>query len=225
MERVCDAAESGGDSICVCHPSTPSSSLSGVEREHGLLGALQLGIAAYLLWWLRRQQRKAVSAETVGSSLLVLPVYARFLRFEAWQCVVWGVFFFWSSYYDVTRQVPRGVIVLTQVARYVASFTWALCGEGVFIFLCLDSAGIDSLHTAVPLTRTRTRTLTLALALAQALALALTRCASPRRGPARSSAGAAFSGSRGPGARRRPMTAGCCRRCGWAHGCATGCAS
>ena len=59
MERVCDAAESGGDSICVCHPSTPSSSLSGVEREHGLLGALQLGIAAYLLWWLRRQQRKA----------------------------------------------------------------------------------------------------------------------------------------------------------------------
>ena len=151
MERVCDAAESGGDSICVCHPSTPSSSLSGVEREHGLLGALQLGIAAYLLWWLRRQQRKAVSAETAGSSLLVLPVYARFLKFEAWQCVVWGIFFFWSSYYDVSRQVPRGVIVLTQVARYVTSFTWALCGEGVFLFLCLDSAGIESLHTAVRL--------------------------------------------------------------------------
>ena len=118
MERVCDAAESGGDSICVCHPSTPSSSLSGVEREHAVLGALQLAIAAYLLWWLRRQQRKAVSAETAGSSLLVLPVYARFLRFEAWQCVVWGAFFFWSSYYDVVRLVPRGVIVFTQVARY-----------------------------------------------------------------------------------------------------------
>ena len=92
-----------------------------------------------------------MSAETAGSSLLVLPVYARFLKFEAWQCVVWGVFFFWSSYYDVSRQVPRGVIVLTQVARYVASFTWALCGEGVFLFLCLDSAGIESLHTAVRL--------------------------------------------------------------------------
>ena len=56
MERVCDAAESGGDSICVCHPSTPSSSLSGVEREHGVLGALQLAIAAYLLWWLRQHR-------------------------------------------------------------------------------------------------------------------------------------------------------------------------
>ena len=30
-------------------------------------------------------------------------------------------------YYDVSHQVPRGVIVFTQVARYVASFTWALC--------------------------------------------------------------------------------------------------
>ena len=47
-----------------------------------------------------------MSAETAGSSLLVLPVYARFLTFEAWQCVVWGVFFFWSSYYDVSHQVP-----------------------------------------------------------------------------------------------------------------------
>ena len=46
-----------------------------------------------------------MSAETAGSSLLVLPVYARFLTFEAWQCVVWGVFFFWSSYYDVSHQV------------------------------------------------------------------------------------------------------------------------
>ena len=45
-----------------------------------------------------------MSAETAGSSLLVLPVYARFLTFEAWQCVVWGVFFFWSSYYDVSHQ-------------------------------------------------------------------------------------------------------------------------
>ena len=43
------------------------------------------------------------------------------------------------------------MIVFTQVARYVASFTWALCGEGVFLFLCLDSAGIESLHTAVRL--------------------------------------------------------------------------
>ena len=48
-------------------------------------------------------------------------------------------------------RVRLSVIVFTQVARYVASFTWALCGEGVFLFLCLDSAGIESLHTAVRL--------------------------------------------------------------------------
>ena len=41
------------------------------------------------------------------------------------------------------------MILFTQVARYVASFTWALCGEGVFLFLCFSSAGAESLHAAI----------------------------------------------------------------------------
>ena len=151
MEMICDASESGGDVTCVCRPSTPSWSLVGVQHEHLLLGVLQLAIAVYLLVWLGRQQRNAVSETPASSSLLVLPVYAKFLRFEAWQCGVWGIFFLWQAYYDVAHQVPRSVIVLMQLARYGASFTWALCGEGVFIFLCLDAAGIESLNTAVRL--------------------------------------------------------------------------
>ena len=49
------------------------------------------------------------------------------------------------------RSPPRSFVVLMQVARYLSSFTWALCGEGVFMFLCFDSAGIESLHSAVRL--------------------------------------------------------------------------
>ena len=154
MENICDGGADnvfGADS-CICHPTT---TFEGVELEHGLLGLLQLLGAGYLVWWLRRQQREAVLKEST-SSLLVLPVYAKFLTFEAWQSGVWGAFYLFNVYYDTgagstTHTPPRSFVVLMQVARYLSSFTWALCGEGVFMFLCFDSAGIESLHSAVRL--------------------------------------------------------------------------
>ena len=82
-----------------------------------------------------------------GSRLLVLPVYAKLLVFEAWQCVGWGVFFLHQAYADFYG--ASDAMATLQFLRYACSFSWAVCAEGIFIFLTLASAGAESLHLAV----------------------------------------------------------------------------
>jgi len=147
MEGHC-APDEPADTSCICRPLTP---FEGIQLEHYTLGTIHLLKAVYIFSWLRVQQRwTAAGNEKASSKLLVLPVYARFLVFEAWMCVLWGLFFLLeASIDDMHGGIGRGAMVAMQLARYLSSFSWALCGEGIFIFLTLPSAGIDSLHTAV----------------------------------------------------------------------------
>lgn len=129
---------------CICRPAYR---FEGIQLEHALLGCAQLAKAAYMLWWLKFLERRAVSEP---NSLLVLPVYARFLTFEARSCIVWGLFYLCQTAYEMFGDIlPRAATMALQLARYGSAFTWALCGEGVFLFLCFDSAGAESLHTAI----------------------------------------------------------------------------
>ena len=201
-----------------CRPTT---SFDSIFLEHGTLALVQLAKSAWLAVWLLNMPRRTVT-RLVGSttalarlglnrtgssqalaganSLAVLPVYATFLWFEAAQCFAWGVLFAWQSLADggVLGGNGHATVISLEVARYVTTFTWALCGEGVAFFLCLGSAGVESLRLALKL---------------GALWAALLVTASA----------VAFSG--GPAARRRrrrPSPRSCS---GWARGCRTGCAS
>ena len=153
MDAVCGRPGdySPEDSSCLCRPTFR---FDGIRLEHGTLGVVQLAKAAYLLVWLQMRRRGAVAAPRDGGpredSLMVLPVYARFLTFEAWNCVVWGIFYLCQSYYDQSEiEIPRLGTVVLQLARYVSTFTWAFYSDGVFLFLCFASAGAESLHTSV----------------------------------------------------------------------------
>jgi len=75
----------------------------------------------------------------------VLPVYFRFLTFEAWQCCIWGLFYLSQSYYDWSADGRPVVTVLFQLVRYLSSFTMAVSGEGVFFFLACRSASSGTL--------------------------------------------------------------------------------
>jgi hypothetical protein len=147
MEGHCASLpDEPADTSCICRPLTP---FEGIELEHYTLGVVQLLKAGYIFWWLRVVQRRTAAGDERATRLLVLPVYARFLVFEAWQCVVWGLFFLLEATLDDMRFSGRGAMTAMQLARYLSSFSWALCGEGIFIFLTLPSAGIDSLHAAI----------------------------------------------------------------------------
>lgn len=148
MDVVCapPADYTPEDSSCLCRPAYH---FEGIQLEHGTLGLAQLAKATYLFLWVRVRRRRAVAHE--ANSLIVLPVYARFLTFEAWSCVVWGLFYLGQSFYEMAGdRLPRAATVVLQLARYGSAFTWALCGEGVFLFLCFSSAGAESLHAGAP---------------------------------------------------------------------------
>ena len=149
MDVVCKPAADFTPEEASC-PCRPAYHLEGIQLEHATLGLAQLAKAAYLLWWLRSQQRRTVSEP---NSLLVLPVYARFLTFEARSCMVWGLFYLGQAVYEVVGldQMPRVASMALQLVRYGSAFTWALCGEGVFLFLCFSSAGAESLRAAIRL--------------------------------------------------------------------------
>jgi len=136
------------DSTCLCRPSYR---FEGISLEHGTLGIVQLAKAAYLIVWLRMHRRGAVHDSSEHSSLMVLPVYARFLKFEVWNCVVWGIFMVCQAWYDqkMPREITRLETAVLQLCRYVSTFTWAFYTEGVFLFMCSDSAGAESLRTSV----------------------------------------------------------------------------
>ena len=139
------------DAGCLCRPSYR---FDGIRLEHSSLGVVQLVQAAYLLGWLNTQRRGAVKEPRPSSSgpstFFVLPVYARFLTFQAWSCAIWGVFYLAQSYFDQSQaDLPRLATVIMQLARYASAFTWALFADGVFLFLCFASAGAESLHLAV----------------------------------------------------------------------------
>lgn len=174
MEAVCSALAGAPnyDASCLCRPLTP---LPGVALEHATIGVVQLLKAAYLFLWLFRQRQRVVAAvsvrasgaettprasllpgdpagqqsasKTVPSARLVLPVYAKFLQLEAWQCLAWGLLFSRQAYADAYDAYD--VMVSLQLMRYLCSFCWALCGEGIFLFLTLASAGAESLHIAI----------------------------------------------------------------------------
>ena len=100
------------DSTCICHPV---SYFDGVPFEHGTLAIVQLLKATYLLTWLQLHRRRAVSESGhTASDFFVLPVYARFLKFEAWQCIVWGVFFLAQFLLTDQTDPPRLAIVTMQ---------------------------------------------------------------------------------------------------------------
>ena len=154
-----------------CRPTT---SFDAIFLEHGTLALVQLAKSAWLAVWLLNMPRRTVT-RLVGSttalarlglnrtgssqalaganSLAVLPVYATFLWFEAAQCFAWGVLFAWQSLADsgVLGGNGHATVISLEVARYVTTFTWALCGEGVASFLCLGSAGVESLRLALKL--------------------------------------------------------------------------
>ena len=147
MDVVCAAPSdyTPEESSCFCRPAYH---FEGIQLEHATLGLAQLLKAAYLLSWLQVMRRNAVAKKP--NSLFVLPVYAKFLTFEAWSCVVWGAFFLVQSFYEIAGDtLPRLAAVVLQLARYGSAFTWALCCEGVFLFLCFASAGAESLHAAI----------------------------------------------------------------------------
>lgn len=150
MDALCTpAADEEPSTSCLCRPVTH---FDGIANEHYWLGLVQLLKAGYLVVWLRLQRRREVAeSSSDGLRLLVLPVYARFLTIEAAQCIVWGAFYLWNSYYDSGDRVPHLATVIMQVARYLSSFTWAAFSEGVFFFLCFTSAGVESLYTAIQL--------------------------------------------------------------------------
>eukprot|EP00304_Pavlova_gyrans_P002691 CAMPEP_0206052180 /NCGR_PEP_ID=MMETSP1466-20131121/33171_1 /ASSEMBLY_ACC=CAM_ASM_001126 /TAXON_ID=44452 /ORGANISM="Pavlova gyrans, Strain CCMP608" /LENGTH=376 /DNA_ID=CAMNT_0053427327 /DNA_START=31 /DNA_END=1157 /DNA_ORIENTATION=- len=79
----------------------------------------------------------------------VLPVYHRFLTIEAWQCLIWGLFYLCQSYYDLSADGRALATVVFQVVRYVSSFAMAVSGEGVFLFLCHRSASSRTLQSCV----------------------------------------------------------------------------
>jgi hypothetical protein len=90
---------------------------AGIALEHSSLGLLELLKAAYVLVWLHFQRRREiadVNSSSTSHRILVLPVYTRFLKIEAAQCAVWGVFYLGHSYYDVGR-VPHLATVIMQV--------------------------------------------------------------------------------------------------------------
>ena len=150
MDAICGRPGdySHEDSTCLCRPSYR---FEGISLEHGTLGIVQLAKAAYLIVWLRMHRRGAVHDSSEHSSLMVLPVYARFLKIESINCVVWGIFMVCQAWYDqkMPREITRLETAVLQLARYVSTFTWAFYTEGVFLFMCSDSAGAESLRTSV----------------------------------------------------------------------------
>ena len=85
MDAICGRPGdySHEDSTCLCRPSYR---FEGISLEHGTLGIVQLAKAAYLIVWLRMHRRGAVHDSSEHSSLMVLPVYARFLKIESINC-------------------------------------------------------------------------------------------------------------------------------------------
>ena len=149
MDALCaPAIDEEPSTSCLCRPVTH---FDGIASEHYWLGLVSIVKAIYLYIWLHLQRRREVAAITEGPHLLVLPVYSRFLKIEAVQCIVWGVFYICHSYYDSGERVAHLATVVMQVARYLSSFTWAVFSEGVFFFLCFTSAGVESLYTAIQL--------------------------------------------------------------------------
>lgn len=125
--HVDDAPEA---TSCLCRPSFR---FTGIRLEHGTLGVLQLLKAAYVLAWLQVRRRGVfLPAKSSEDSLMVLPVYARFLTFEAWSCVVWGIFYLGQSVVDQNEaEMPRAASTVLQLTRYLSTFTWAWCSDGV----------------------------------------------------------------------------------------------
>lgn len=148
MDVVCDAGPDYTEAPCLCRPSYH---YEGMTYEHAMLGLAQLAKAAYLQAWLSSQQRRSVLEQR--NAPFVLPVYARFLTFEWRMCIVWGLFYLGQSLYESIgdQRLPHGAKFVLQIARYGSAFTWALCGEGVFFFLCFASAGAEGLHAAIRL--------------------------------------------------------------------------
>ena len=145
MDLVCaPPVHTAEGANCICRPVYR---FEGIQLEHAMLGFAQHLKATCMLIWLHWSQRRVVAEP---NSLLVLPVYARFLTFEAHSCIVWGIVYLGQAAYEMfSDQLPRAATVALQLARYGSAFTWALCGEGVFLFLCFASAGAESLHTAI----------------------------------------------------------------------------
>ncbi|KOO20995.1 protein kinase [Chrysochromulina tobinii] len=111
------------DSTCLCRPSYR---FEGISLEHGTLGIVQLAKAAYLIVWLRMHRRGAVHDSSEHSSLMVLPVYARFLKFE----MALGVF---TSSWLVSDAIalPLAWIAYTPFLTWVLardSRYWSRCG-------------------------------------------------------------------------------------------------
>ena len=66
----------------------------------------------------RPSARRPGSDASYSSRLVVLPVYARFLTFEGWQCVVWGIFFLLeASVDDMQGAVGRWAMLAMQAPR------------------------------------------------------------------------------------------------------------
>ena len=106
------------DAGCLCRPSYR---FEGIRLEHSTLAFCSLGQAAYLIVWLQTQRRGAVKEKFQRTStLFVLPIYARFLTFQAWTCTIWGLFYLCQSYFDQSQQdLPRLGTMILQLARCV----------------------------------------------------------------------------------------------------------